>query len=133
MYLHITKQSGPQTFALRLSLTDNGAVRICVRSMVIPIAILLAGISLYAQYADWERAGASPNSANAPAPEDRIDINHASIGALMKVPGMKRPWAQRIVRYRPYHTKQDLLERGIVTDAVYDRIRDYIIAHREKH
>jgi DNA uptake protein ComE-like DNA-binding protein len=62
----------------------------------------------------------------------RIDINHASIDELMKVPGMTRSWAERIVRFRPYHTKNDLLERGVVTDQVFVRIVDYIIAHRDK-
>jgi len=50
----------------------------------------------------------------------------------MKVPSMKLPWAERIVRYRPCRTKQNLLDRGIVTDEVYDRIKDFIIAHRDK-
>jgi DNA uptake protein ComE-like DNA-binding protein len=65
-------------------------------------------------------------------PEDRIDINHASVNELLKVPGMTRSWAGRIVRFRPYHTKLDLMERGVVTSQVYSRIKDYVIAHRKK-
>ena len=38
----------------------------------------------------------------------------------------------RIVRYRPYRIKDDLVDRGVVTDQVFERILDYIIAHREK-
>lgn len=68
----------------------------------------------------------------APPPDARVDINHASIDELIKVHGMTRSWAGRIVRYRPYRTKQDLLDRGIVSSPVYDRIRDFIIAHRDK-
>jgi hypothetical protein len=45
---------------------------------------------------------------------------------------MTRSWAGRIVRFRPYRTKQDLLDRGVVNNEVYNRIKDYIIAHREK-
>ena len=71
-------------------------------------------------------------SANAPPPEARIDINHASVKELLKVPGMTPSWAGRIVRFRPYRAKDDLLERGVVTSKVYDRIKDYVIAHREK-
>jgi len=41
-------------------------------------------------------------------------------------------WAGRIVRFRPYRSKTDLVERGVITSAVYDRIKDYIIAHRNK-
>lgn len=67
-----------------------------------------------------------------PPPEARVDINHASVAELMKVPGMTHTWAGRIVRFRPYHAKNDLLQRGVLPDGVYDRIKDYIIAHREK-
>lgn len=59
-------------------------------------------------------------------------MNHATIEELLKVPGMTRSWAGRIVRFRPYRTKQDLLDRGVVNNEVYNRIKDYIIAHREK-
>jgi DNA uptake protein ComE-like DNA-binding protein len=64
--------------------------------------------------------------------EQRVDINHASIEELLKVPGMTKSWAGRIVRFRPYRTKQDLVDRGIVSGDVYKRVKDYIIAHHEK-
>ncbi len=67
-----------------------------------------------------------------PPPEARVDVNHATVDELIKVPGMTQTWAQRIVRFRPYRTKQDLLDRGVVTSEVYDRIKDYVIAHRDK-
>lgn len=69
---------------------------------------------------------------HAPPEEMRVDINHASVEELMKVPGMTRSWAGRIVRFRPYRTKQDLVEHGVVNSDVYERIKDYIIAHRQK-
>ena len=68
----------------------------------------------------------------APPPVARVDINHATTEELMKVPGMTASWAGRIVRFRPYRSKQDLLDHGVVTSEVYDRIKDYIIAHRDK-
>ena len=49
----------------------------------------------------------------------------------MKVPGMTQSWAGRIVRFRPYRMKSDLVERGVVTSEVYARIKDSIIAHRD--
>jgi DNA uptake protein ComE-like DNA-binding protein len=67
-----------------------------------------------------------------PAPEDRVDINHASLEQLSKVPGMTQTWAARIVRFRPYRTKVDLVDKGILTPEVFERVKDYIIAHREK-
>jgi DNA uptake protein ComE-like DNA-binding protein len=93
----------------------------------------LAGLCLAgtAQNQDRDTRGAPKTSATAPSPEARIDINHASVDELLKVPGMTASWAGRIVRFRPYRTKQDLLEHGVVTSEVYDRIKDYVIAHQK--
>jgi DNA uptake protein ComE-like DNA-binding protein len=63
--------------------------------------------------------------------ELRVDINHASIEQLMKVPGMTRTWAGRIVRFRPYRAKTDLIELGVVDGDFYYRVKDYLVAHRE--
>ena len=92
------------------------------------LGICLAGT---AQYQDKDTRGVAKTSATAPAPEARVDINHASVDELLKVPGMTPSWAGRIVRFRPYRTKQDLVEHGVVTSQVYDRLKDYVIAHRE--
>jgi DNA uptake protein ComE-like DNA-binding protein len=62
----------------------------------------------------------------------KVDINRATQDELLKVPGMTRTWAARIVRFRPYRTKADLVERGVVTGQVYYRIKDFVIAHRDK-
>ena len=72
------------------------------------------------------RAGAVP------AKDGLVDLNHASLDELMAVPGMTRTWAARIVRFRPYRTKNDLVDHGVVTGEVYGRIKDHVIAHREK-
>jgi DNA uptake protein ComE-like DNA-binding protein len=72
-----------------------------------------------------------PRASANPPPEQRIDINHASLDQLLKAPGMTRSWAARIVRFRPYRTKLDLVERGVVSGEVYARFKDYVIAHRE--
>ncbi|MGA3135481.1 MAG: helix-hairpin-helix domain-containing protein [Terracidiphilus sp.] len=96
--------------------------------MVAMLGVCLAGT---AQYQDRDSRGVPKTSATAPSPEARVDINRATVDELLKIPGMTRSWAGRIVRFRPYRTKQDLLEHGIVTSEVYDRIKDYVIAHRE--
>jgi len=94
-------------------------------------AVLGACLCGRAQYADRDYTRPFKTTAKAPAPEDRIDINHASVNELLKAPGMTRTWAERIVRFRPYRTKLDLLERGVVSSKIYDRIQDYVIAHQK--
>ncbi len=96
------------------------------------LAILCASLIGMAQYQDRDSRGVPKTSATAPPPEMRIDINHATADELLKVPGMTPSWAGRIVRFRPYRTKTDLVEEGVVTSEVYDRIKDFVIAHRDK-
>jgi len=72
------------------------------------------------------------NARSIPPPESRVDINHASVDQLLKVRGITASWAGRIVRFRPYRTKQDLLDRGVLPSDVYDRIKDSVIAHHDK-
>jgi DNA uptake protein ComE-like DNA-binding protein len=117
-------------FAHLLALAQNGAVLPQLRS-VAAAAILCASFTTHAQYQDRDRSGAPSTSTHAPPPEARIDINRATVNELMKAPGLARPWAERIVRFRPYRTKQDLLDRGILSTEVYDRSKDFLIAHRE--
>jgi DNA uptake protein ComE-like DNA-binding protein len=93
--------------------------------------LFLCAVGL-AQYQDRDRSGVSPTSASAPPSEQRVDINHASLQDLTKVPGLTKSWAGRIVRFRPYRTKQDLVDKGVVSSEVYEHIKDFIIAHREK-
>jgi competence protein ComEA len=96
------------------------------------MALVCLCVATLARGQDRDSSGAPKTSASAPAPEARVDINHASIEELLKVPGMTQSWAARIVRYRPYRTKQDLFEKGVVSSAVYDRIKDFVIAHHDE-
>ena len=122
-----------QIFFLRIGRgrAENGAVRTGTRFMVVATAMLGLCLAGTAICQDRDTRGLPKTSAKAPRPEARVDINHASVEELLKVPGMTPSWAGRIVRFRPYRTKQDLVERGVVTSQVYARIMDYVIAHRE--
>ena len=114
---------------------ENWIVRKKTESLVaacMTFVLLGSCIAGIAQARDRDTRGVPATSAAAPPPEARIDINHASLNELLKVPGMTPSWAGRIVRFRPYRIKTELLDRGIVTNQVYDRIKDYVIAHRDK-
>jgi DNA uptake protein ComE-like DNA-binding protein len=111
---------------------ENGAVRTGMRFTVMAVASLFVCLAGMAQYQDRDSRGDPKTSATAPPPEARIDINHASVDELLKVPGMTPSWAGRIVRFRPYRTKDDILDHGVVTSEVFNRIKDYIIAHHDK-
>ncbi len=77
-------------------------------------------------------AALAPGSVAVPSKDSLVDINHASLDELMKLPGITHTWAARILRFRPYRAKNELIDRGMVTGAVYARIKDFVVAHREK-
>ena len=133
--LWAAKQSkGKDGLAVRWGQADNGWVRATSRTAIWTGIVLCASLGCLAQgqYQDRDRSGVPKTSASAPPPESRVDINHASLDELLQVPGLGRGWALRILRFRPYRTKQDLMDKGVVNSAVYDRIKDFVIAHRDK-
>jgi competence protein ComEA len=112
-------------------MAENKHVRMLVPFGVLAVALSCSLAPVLASYG-YQSPAVPNNSHTIPAPDERVDINAATLDQLMKVPGMTRTWGERIIRYRPYRAKNDLLDRGIVTSQVYDRIKDYIIAHRIK-
>lgn len=57
-----------------------------------------------------------------------IDINRATAAQLETVPGIGKAYAARIIAGRPYANKAQLVQKGIVTQGLYDKIKDRLIA-----
>ena len=55
-----------------------------------------------------------------------VDLNRATRNQLADLPGVSQADAERIVEARPYHTKAELVERGIVQQATYARFADRV-------
>jgi len=62
------------------------------------------------------------------AVEELLDINSASEEQLKKIPGVGDEYARKIIAGRPYVKKDQLKSRKITPPALYDKIRDKIIA-----
>jgi competence protein ComEA len=62
-----------------------------------------------------------------------VDLNSASVAELMALPGMTTVWAARIVRFRPYRTKLDLMNEGVVPAGVYESVRESVVARRNTY
>jgi len=56
----------------------------------------------------------------------KVNINSASRDLLLTLPGMDDETAGRIVAGRPYHTKDELNTKGIVSPEEYQKIQDKI-------
>ena len=57
-----------------------------------------------------------------------VDLNSASESQLLDLPGIDRPAARRIIDGRPYRDKHDLLDKGVLSGATYQKIRDQVTA-----
>lgn len=57
-----------------------------------------------------------------------IDINRAKAEELMTLKGIGEARAKAIIKGRPYKRKDELVQKNIVPESVYDGIKDQIIA-----
>ena len=70
-------------------------------------------------------------TAIAPAQAGLIDINSASKDQLEALPQIGSARAEAIIKGRPYKAKNELVERYIVPQNVYDAIKDKIVARQK--
>ena len=88
------------------------------------VALLLAILSL-----------ATPSFASKPeavlvaqAKGEPIDINRAKADELMTLKGIGEARAAAIIKGRPYARKDELVQKKILPESVYNEIKDRIIA-----
>ncbi|MGE0425886.1 MAG: ComEA family DNA-binding protein [Reyranellaceae bacterium] len=94
-------------------------------------AILLGAVALspVGAFAQAAKPAAPPAAPAAPA-TDLIDINTADKAKLMTLDGIGDARSDAIIKGRPYRAKNELADKGIIPQAVYDKIKDKIVARQ---
>ena len=98
-----------------------------LRRKLFTAAFLLFAITPAVTFSQAPKPSASAAAATAP-----LDINTATPDQLKALPGIGDAYADKIIKGRPYAAKNQLVSRGIIPQATYDKIKDSIIAKQKK-
>ncbi len=103
-------------------------MRALLRTLALAASLAIAPtLMAQAKPATVAKAG-SAKTAAAHATVTLVDINKASVADLEAIAGIGTAYSAKIIAGRPYANKTQLLQKKILPKAVYEKVKNHIIA-----
>jgi competence protein ComEA len=102
-----------------------------IRTLAMLLAVVLFSGLAMAQGTKSSTAATSASKSATTSASSLLDINSATKDQLAQLPGIGDVYSQKIIDGRPYKAKNELVQKKIIPQATYSKIKDMIIAKQK--
>ena len=95
------------------------------------MAVALAGLSSGCSLSSMEKKYEDVTG-RSDKKETRVELNRARRKQLAALPGLTGEDADKIIASRPYETRRDLVRKGVLSEAQFERIKDDLYVEHGK-
>ena len=101
------------------------------KRLMINVLVLFCVLSVATGLVGAQTASQSSKTSASSSAANLVDINTATKEQLDALPGIGAAYSQKIIDGRPYAKKTDLVNKKIIPQATYNKIKDMIIAKQK--